>query len=126
MEYMEIGARMKKRRMELNVSAAALAERLSLSKATIHRYENGDIKNIKLPVVESIARELRVNPMWLIGKSDKMVDGKEDDFLTMLDRLIERARDTACLVANGKPVTPEQRKIIVTSLGFARDYIKKL
>lgn len=126
MRYADIGERMKRRRMELNVSAAALAERLSLSKATIHRYESGDIKNIKLPVVETIAKELRVTPMWLLGKSDQMVDGKEDDFLVMLDRLIECARDTTCLVADGKTVTAEQRRIIVTSLGFTRDYIKKL
>lgn len=126
MRYTEIGARIKARRMELDISAAVLAERLSLSKATIHRYENGDIQKIKLPVVESIARELRVNPLWLIGKSDAKEDGSDDDFISMLDRLIECARDTACLVANGRRLTKEQQRIVVTSLGFTRDYILKI
>lgn len=126
MEYREIGERIKARRIELDISAATLAERLSLSKATIHRYENGDIRNIKLPVAESIARELRVNPLWLIGKSDKKEDGDSEDFLTMLDKVIECARNTSCLVANGMQLTQEQQRIVVTSLGFTRDYILKI
>ena len=126
MEYREIGERIKARRIELDISAATLAERLSLSKATIHRYENGDIRNIKLPVAESIARELRVNPLWLIGKSDKKEDGDSEDFLTMLDKVIECARNTSCLVANGRQLTQEQQRIVVTSLGFTRDYILKI
>lgn len=124
--YSEIGARMKARRMELDISAAVLAERISLSKATIHRYENGDIRNIKLPVVESIARELRVNPLWLIGKSDVMEDDPGDDFLGLLDDLIERACGVSCLVANGKRLSKEDQRMIVASLGFTRDYILKI
>jgi transcriptional regulator with XRE-family HTH domain len=100
---------MKERRRELDISAATLAERLSLSKATIHRYENGDIQKVKLPVIEAIARELRVSALWLIGKSEIKEDGSEDDFLVMLDKLIECARDTACLIANGKQLSKEQK-----------------
>ena len=70
MTYEETGKRIKARRKELNISAATLAEKLGLSKATIHRYENGDIKNIKMPVLESMADVLKVNPLWLIGKTD--------------------------------------------------------
>lgn len=126
MEYTEIGERIKRRRVEMNVSAADLAARLSLSKATVHRYENGDIKHIKMPVIESIAKALMVDAAWLLGKTDKMCPADGGDFLSKLDDLIEQAADAACLVANGKTATKEQRRIIVTSLGFTRDYIKKI
>ncbi len=65
-----IGTRIKERREELNMSVAELAERLSMSKATIHRYENGEIKNIKVPVVITIAHELKVSAAWLFGTTD--------------------------------------------------------
>lgn len=70
MRHLEIGKRIKQRRLEMDISASELATRLSMSRATIHRYENGDIAKIKLPVIDSIARELNVNPAWLLGKSD--------------------------------------------------------
>lgn len=65
-----MGKRIKERREELNLSASDLAERLGMSKATIHRYENGEIKNIKPPVVFAISHELKVSAAWLAGKTD--------------------------------------------------------
>lgn len=70
MEHTGIAERMKKRRMELDMSVADLANRLSMSKATIHRYESGEIKHIKMPVIASISNELKVDPAWLLGKTD--------------------------------------------------------
>ena len=121
MEYKEIGGRIKERRMELDISAASLAERLAMSKATIHRYENGDIKNIKLPVIESIARELRTNPLWLIGRSDKREADSmdDDDLLVMIDELIEYAKRTSSLKG-------EQRSIVVSSLTLLRSYLSDI
>ena len=57
-----LGARIKRRREEMNISVAEIAEQTGLSRATIHRYESGDIKRLKLPVIESIAEMLNVTP----------------------------------------------------------------
>jgi len=65
-----VGKRIKERREELNLPVSDLAERLGMSKATIHRYENGEIKNIKVPVAMAIAHELKVSAAWLLGKTD--------------------------------------------------------
>lgn len=70
MDNRDIASRLKSRRMELDISVADLASRLSMSKATIHRYESGEIKQIKMPVIASIANELKVDPAWLLGKTD--------------------------------------------------------
>ena len=124
----EIGERMKERRKELDVSAADLATRLSMSKATIHRYENGDIKNIKLPVIESIARELSVNPLWLIGKSERkeLVSNGEPDLVNMLDDLIEFVEESICLTVKGQAVTREQQRTILTGLLYTKNYIDSI
>lgn len=128
MKGKEIGEKMKKRRKELDVSAADLAARLSMSKATIHRYENGDIKNIKLPVIESIARELNVNPLWLIGKSERkeLISNGEPDFVKMLDDLIEFVGESICLTVKGKAVTREQQRTILTGLLYTKNYIDSI
>ena len=128
MEYLEIGRRIKERRQELNISAVELADMLGLSKATVHRYENGDIRNIKLPVVESMARALRANPLWIIGKSDqKEADSMcEKDLLVMIDELIAYAKRTSYLTVNGKALTGEQKNMVVSSLTLLRAYLSDI
>ena len=70
MDIKLIGERIKERREELNISAGELAEAIGINKATIFRYEKGEFKSIKLPVIESIANYLEVDPAWIIGKTD--------------------------------------------------------
>lgn len=69
-----VGSRISKRRKELGLSQAELGRRLGLNGSTIWRYETGEIsaESIKLPVIESIAAILKVNPAWLIGKTEVM------------------------------------------------------
>ena len=56
----EIGKRIKQRRADIGLSAQQLADRLDFSKATIYRYESGEIKAIKLPVIQKIADALNL------------------------------------------------------------------
>lgn len=70
MEYPALGERIKKRRMECGMTQGDIAAQVGVAISTIQRYEKGQIGKIKLPVVEAIARALRVSPEWLIGKSD--------------------------------------------------------
>lgn len=116
MSYEETGKRIKERRKEMNISAALLAERIGLSKATIHRYENGDIKNIKMPVLEAMADVLKVNPLWLIGKSDVKDNNVGYDVCHALEELIENLRTYDQLLCNGNPVSPRSRKQIIGAL----------
>lgn len=106
MQHECIGERIKERRQELGISAADLAERLHMSRATIFRYENGEIKTIKIPVVMSIAYELKVNPAWLLGKTSRkepLSEITKDDnyveFTKIFDDLInfmEYRKDVEC------------------------------
>ena len=68
-----IGERLKYARDELRgMSLQDVAEASGVARSTVQRYETAKIQNIKLPVVESFAIVLNVNPAWLIGKSDDM------------------------------------------------------
>lgn len=73
-----LGNRIKQRRTQLHMTQGDIAKSVGVAISTVQRYEAGNIEKIKLPVVEAIARALKVNPEWLIGKSDIM---KEEGFL---------------------------------------------
>lgn len=73
-----LGNRIKQRRTQLHMTQGDIAKSVGVAISTVQRYEAGNIEKIKLPVVEAIARALRVNPEWLIGKSDIM---KEESLL---------------------------------------------
>jgi transcriptional regulator with XRE-family HTH domain len=71
-DCLAIGQRIERARELHDLSMEDLANRIGVAKSTIQRYEKGKITNIKLPIIESIARALDVNPSWIIGKTDKM------------------------------------------------------
>ena len=65
-----LGQRIKEARLDREYTINDLAQCIGLNKSTVSRYERGEIENPKIPVIESIANELHVNPSWLIGKSE--------------------------------------------------------
>ena len=67
-----LGRRIKEARSLRDYTLDDLARAIGLNKSTVSRYEHGEIEKPKLPVIESIANELRVSASWLIGKSDVM------------------------------------------------------
>lgn len=66
----EIGRRIYDLRIQRDLTLDEIASKVGVAKSTIQRYEKGNITKIKLPVIESIAYVLRVNPNWLIGNVD--------------------------------------------------------
>lgn len=66
----QIGRRLESRRLELNLTMQEVASRVGVARSTVQRYEKGKISKIKLPVIESFAAALSVNPSWLIGKTE--------------------------------------------------------
>lgn len=70
MNAVEIGKRIKTRRCEIDMTQEELAKDLGFNKSTIQRYETGQVKNIKIPVLHLMARTLKINPDWLACKTD--------------------------------------------------------
>lgn len=67
-----IGRRIEQRRKSLGLTLDDVAREIGLAKSTVQRYEKGTIETIKLPVIEAIAKKLKVNPSWLCGKTEDM------------------------------------------------------
>lgn len=64
---MTIGQKIKELRNQLNMSADDLAAKLGKNRATIYRYERGDIGNLPLDVLEPLANALETTPGYLMG-----------------------------------------------------------
>lgn len=73
MTNIEIGIRIAERRKELGLTMDDVAQKIGVAKSTVQRYETGQILKIKLPVIESIASVLSVNPDWIVGNTDDPV-----------------------------------------------------
>lgn len=68
---MNIGCKIKRLRLGLDMSVDELAEKIGKNRATIYRYEKGDIGNLPLDVLEPLANALETTPGYLMGWDDK-------------------------------------------------------
>lgn len=64
---MTIGNRIKERRQRLGMSAEELGKRIGKDRATIYRYEKGDIENLPLDILTPLAEALGTTPQYLMG-----------------------------------------------------------
>lgn len=64
---MSIGQRIKIMRKRQGLSIDDLAYRLGKNRTTLYRYENGDIENLPLGILDSLANALNTTPAYLMG-----------------------------------------------------------
>lgn len=64
---MSIGQRIRSMRTQQGLSIDELAYRLGKNRTTIYRYENGDIENLPLGILDSLAEALNTTPAYLMG-----------------------------------------------------------
>ncbi|WP_113674531.1 helix-turn-helix domain-containing protein [Vallitalea guaymasensis] len=64
---MTLGQRIKKRRLELDLTVEEVANKLNKNKATIYRYENDEIENLSITVLQPLATVLNTTPDYLMG-----------------------------------------------------------
>jgi len=98
---MRIGERIKQRREELGLSVDDLAKRLGKHRATVYRYENGDIENMPADVLIPIAQALGTTPADLMGWEDDEekqppTDGELSQAQRDLIALVEHLPDEIC------------------------------
>lgn len=67
---MSIGQRIKTIRMRQGITIDELAYRLGKNRTTIYRYENGDIENLPLGILDCLADALNTTPAYLLGWID--------------------------------------------------------
>lgn len=87
---MRIGERIKQRRLELGYTADALAKMLNKNRATIYRYENGDIENMPIDVLEPLAKALNTTPAYLMGWDESSSARQNTKFSPRIERDIQK------------------------------------
>lgn len=70
---MTVGERIKARRKVLGMNAETLADIIGVSRATMYRYENGDIEKVPVQVLGPIAEALNTTPAHLMGIEDDSI-----------------------------------------------------
>ena len=75
---MTVGQRIQQRRKELDMSLAELGRRIGKNRATIFRYENGDIEKLPVDVLKPIADALLTTPEALMGWEDEKTATPKD------------------------------------------------
>ena len=65
-----INNRIKEIRLQRGLTLLQLANLIGVKEATVHRYESGDIKNIKYTTLNDIADALNCSPIYLAGWVD--------------------------------------------------------
>lgn len=65
-----IGRRLRKLRLEQELTLEDISKKVGVTKATINKYESGIVKNIKRDTIEKLAEALCTSPEYLMGWTD--------------------------------------------------------
>ena len=93
---MKLHERIKKCRLENNMTLLELANALGVREATAQRYESGEIKNLKHETVLEMSRIFNCSPAYLMGWEDD-APAKKEGGLPLLGK-----------IAAGQPILAEE------------------
>lgn len=119
---MRIGERIKQRRLELGYTADALAKLLNKNRATIYRYENGDIENMPIDVLEPLAKALNTTPAYLMGWQESHNSSTASHSTQTEDYYLDA--ETA-EYAEMLRTRPEMRMLFSASRGISKEDMEK-
>ena len=106
---MNIGTRMKEKRMELNLTLQEVAKVVGVSRQTIQKYESGVISNIPSDKIELLAFVLRTTPSYLMGWDSKASVGP----VTFYDAHCKTENETELLLSYRKLSDTGKKKVYV-------------
>lgn len=105
---MNIGSRIKKKRLEKNVTLEELGKKADVNKATIQRYESGKITNIPSDRIERISEALNVSPAYLMGWEDENSDPILENIPGIITPVKLKKIPILGTIACGKPILAEE------------------
>lgn len=70
---MTIGDIIRNRRKELKMTQDDVARAVGTTKATVSRWESGDIHKMKRPMIASLARTLQLDPMIFVQREEVLM-----------------------------------------------------
>jgi len=75
-----IGGTIKERREQLGLTLEQVGDYIGVGKATVQRYESGEIHNLKQETIEKLSEILKVSPSYLMGWEEKKPNTLADIF----------------------------------------------
>lgn len=86
---MDIGSRIKKRRIEIGLTLKDIASALNIAESTVSRYESKDIQNMGIDKVKDLAEVLKCTPAYLMGweETPSLLSGKDAIWLKKIHLL---------------------------------------
>lgn len=123
---MSISKRIKARRQELGISVEELAIRIGKNKATIYRYENGDIGKVPYDVLEPLSEALDVSIGYLVGSDDTTEERPLPSNLIPITKV--NRIPVVGTIAAGKPITATENidSYIVLSDEYKADFALRI
>lgn len=116
---MTIGERIKKRRIELGLSVDDIAEKLGKGRATVYRYENGEIEKLPTTVLEPLAIVLKTTPAYLMGWEEESIFDKHPQLQPLPEmRKVPLLGAIAC----GEPIYKEEDEWISLPTDIKADF----
>ena len=91
---MTIGDIIRDRRKALNMTQEDLAQCVNTTKATVSRWESGDIHKMKRPMIAALARTLKIDPLVFLQREEVLMPD-EERLITAYRQASEEIKDAA-------------------------------
>ena len=95
---MAVGDRIKEIRNKLGMSQVDFADKISVSKQTLYKYENNIITNIPSDKIEAVSKIGNVSPAYLMGWDEpleyKQISKQEQDHLNKYRLIDDKGKHT--------------------------------
>ena len=101
---MEFKDLIKNRRIEIGATLEDIAKIVGVSKATVQRWESGNIANIRRDKIVKLAKALNVSPAYLMGWEEEPDIPSHPDILPIETKKIPIIGSMAC----GEPIYEEE------------------
>lgn len=125
---MNIGDRIRLRRNQLDKTLEEVGKIVGVTRATIQRYENGNIQNIPSDKIELLAKSLKTTPAYLMGWEDEETieqNAQEQKIIESFNKLNTEGKEKAIaytqdLVDSGKYST-ETKPTVKEMIAYLQD-----
>lgn len=122
---MKINEKIKNRREELGLTLQEVSEYLGVSKATVQRYESGNIKNLKQGTIAKLAEVLKTTPSYLLGWQESQ-QKEPDRQITDVKEAMELILAQPGLMLNGEMLSDESKIALANAIQLGLKYAEQM
>lgn len=126
---MNIGDRIRLRRNQLDKTLEEIGKIVGVTRATIQRYENGNIQNIPSDKIELLAKALKTTPGYLMGWEDEETieqSAQEQKIIESFNKLNTEGKEKAIAYTQDLVDSGKYAKKSLPTVEEMIDYLKEI